>query len=161
MPSADTMDTMARYGIAITQQPNFTYTLEGRYVDNLDGTRLETINPLRTPIRHGIHLAISSDILPIGPRVGLYAAVTRRGMSGRVFGADERLSMQEALAAYTVKGAWLTREAEEKGTLEAGKLADFIVLAADPLTMAPDDILDLEVLATYLGGNRVYAAPTF
>lgn len=158
MPGDATMAAMAEYGIAITQQPNFTYTLEGRYVDNLDGARLETNNPLRTPMNHGIHVAISSDILPIGPAVGLYAAVTRRGMSGRVFAAEERLDMAEALRGYTILGAWLTREEDAKGTLEAGKLADFIVLDADPSTLDGDAILDLEVLETYLGGQRVYAA---
>jgi len=157
MPDRATMVAMAEHGIAITQQPNFTYTLEGRYVDNLDGRRLETNNPLRTPLDHGIHLAISSDILPIGPAVGLYAAVTRKGMSGRVFGAGERLSIAEALRAYTVDGAWLTREEDLKGSLEAGKLADFIVLPADPLALPADELRDLAVLETWLGGRRVYA----
>ena len=85
-PSDATMEKMAQHGIHITQQPNFTYTLEGRYVANLDGWRLEHNNPVRSPMDHGIHVAISSDILPIGPLVGIYAAVTRKGMSGRVFG---------------------------------------------------------------------------
>ncbi|NBC22305.1 MAG: amidohydrolase family protein [Gammaproteobacteria bacterium] len=156
MPDQATMEAMAEHHIAITQQPNFTYTLEGRYVDNLDGRRLETNNPLRTPLDHGIHLAISSDILPIGPAVGLYAAVTRRGMSGRVFGPEERIGIAEALRAYTVDGAWLTREEDLKGSLEAGKLADFIVLAADPLALPGDELRDLEVLETWLGGRRVY-----
>jgi predicted amidohydrolase YtcJ len=158
MPSAATMDTMARRGIAITQQPNFTYTLEGRYVDNLDGARLEHINPVRTPMNHGIHVALSSDILPIGPLVGLYAATTRRGMSGRVFGAEEAISMQEALVGYSTRGAWLTWEADQKGSLEAGKLADFIVLSDDPLETRGEDVLGIRVLETYLGGRRVYAA---
>ena len=85
MPSSESMQKMAEYGIAITQQPNFTYTLEGRYVDYLDGDRVEHNNPLRTPMNHGIHVAISSDILPIGPMVGIYAAVTRKGLSGPGF----------------------------------------------------------------------------
>ncbi len=158
MPSRSTMETMARYGIAITQQPNFTHTLEGRYLANLDPQRVATINSLRTPMRLGIHSAISSDILPIGPTVGLYAAVTRRGLSGRVLGADERIGMAQALRAYTVAGAWLTREENHKGTLEPGKLADFIVLSADPLQQSGQDILRLSVLETWLGGRRVFAA---
>jgi len=87
MPSGEAMDKMAEYDIAITQQPNFTYTLDGRYSEYLDGDRLQHNNPLRTPMDHGIHVAISSDILPIGPMVGIYAAVTRKGMSGNVYGA--------------------------------------------------------------------------
>ncbi|MCB1685699.1 MAG: amidohydrolase family protein [Pseudomonadales bacterium] len=156
MPDAGTMADMARYGIAITQQPNFTYTLEGRYVANLDGERLETNNPLRTPMNHGIHTALSSDILPIGPLTGIHAAVTRKGMSGRVFGAGERLTVAEALRGYTTLGAWLTREESSKGVLAPGMLADMIVLSENPLLVDPDDILRIEVLKTYLGGRTVF-----
>lgn len=156
MPDTQTMDDMAANGIAITQQPNFTYTLEGRYVANLDGARLETNNPVRTPMNHGIHVAISSDILPIGPWVGVYAAVTRKGMSGRVFGAGEAISRLQALKGYTSKGAWLTREEHVKGMLAPGMLADMIVLSADPLAVADEDLLDIEILETWLGGRRVY-----
>ncbi|MFV2089320.1 MAG: amidohydrolase, partial [Pseudomonadales bacterium] len=156
MPTDETMTRMAANGIAISQQPNFTYTLEGRYVANLEGKRLETNNPLRTPMDHGIHVAISSDILPIGPMVGIYAAVTRKGMSGRVFGADEKISRIEALQGYTLGGAYLTREEDDKGSLVPGKLADLIVLSADPLAVADEDLLTIEVLQTYLGGDLVY-----
>lgn len=159
MPTARTMDTMAALGIAITQQPNFTYTLEGRYVANLDGRRLETNNPVRTPMNHGIHVAISSDILPIGPWVGVYAAVTRRGMSGRVFGPEEAISREEALKAYTSKGAWLTREETIKGVLAPDMLADLIILSADPLKVAEEEIMNIQVQETWLGGQRVYARP--
>jgi predicted amidohydrolase YtcJ len=156
MPSAETMDAMAANGIAITQQPNFTYTLEGRYVEYLDGDRLQHNNSLRTPMNHGIHVAISSDILPIGPMVGIYAAVTRKGMSGTVYGAEEALTVPEALRAYTVQGAWLTFEEQQKGTIEPGKLADMIVLDQDILTIDPDHIMNIGVLQTWLGGKLVY-----
>lgn len=156
MPSAETMDKMAAYGIAITQQPNFTYTLDGRYSAYLDGDRLEHNNPLRTPMNHGIRVAISSDILPIGPMVGIYAAVTRKGMSGKVFGEEEALSVMEALRAYTLYGAWLSFEEDRKGSIEPGKLADMIVLDQDILTIDPDHIVDIEVEQTWLGGKLVY-----
>jgi hypothetical protein len=156
MPSAETMDKMAAYGIAITQQPNFTYTLDGRYSEYLDGDRLQHNNPLRTPMQHGIHVAISSDILPIGPMVGIYAAVTRKGMSGTVFGAGEALSVMEALRGYTLNGAWLSFEEDRKGSIEPGKLADMIVLDQDILAIDPDHIMDIRVLQTWLGGKLVY-----
>jgi predicted amidohydrolase YtcJ len=127
MPSAESMDKMAAYGIAITQQPNFTYTLDGRYSEYLDGDRLKHNNPLRTPMDHGVRVAISSDILPIGPMVGIYAAVTRKGMSGKVFGEEESLTVMEALRGYTLYGAWLSFEEDRKGSIEPGKLADMIV----------------------------------
>lgn len=156
MPPAGTMKTMAEYGIAVTQQPNFTYTLEGRYVDYLDGARLEHNNPLRTPMNHGIHVAISSDILPIGPMTGIYAAVTRKGMSGRVFAGDEALEVMEALQAYTLYGAYLTFEENVKGSIEPGKYADMIVLDQDILSIDPAHIMDVQVLQTWLGGKLVF-----
>jgi hypothetical protein len=156
MPSAESMDKMAEYGIAITQQPNFTYTLDGRYSEYLDGARLQHNNPLRTPMKHGIHVAISSDILPIGPMVGIYAAVTRKGMSGTVFGAEEALTVMEALRGYTLYGAWLSFEEDRKGSIEAGKLADLIVLDQDILTIDPDHIMNINVEQTWLGGKLVY-----
>ena len=155
-PSDETMETMAEHGIHITQQPNFTYTLEGRYVANLDGWRLEHNNPLRSPMDRGVHVAISSDILPIGPLVGIYAAVTRKGMSGRVFGADEAISIEEAIAGYTIKGAYLSFEEDIKGSLEPGKLADMVVLSDDILTIDPEEIMDIEIEQTYVGGELVY-----
>ena len=157
MPSAASMKAMAEYGIGISQQPNFTYTLEGRYTEYLDGDRLEHNNPLRTPMNHGVHVAISSDILPIGPFVGIYAAVTRKGLSGRVFAADEALTMAEALAGYTLNAAYLSFEEDIKGSIEPGKLADFIVLDRDLLATAPDHIMDTKVLETWLGGKLVYS----
>lgn len=156
MPSSESMSRMAEYGIAITQQPNFTYTLEGRYVEYLDGERVEHNNPLRSPMNHGVLVAISSDILPIGPMVGIYAAVTRKGMSGRVFGPDEALTVMEALQGYTLNGAWLSFEESQKGSIEPGKLADLVVLDQDLLTVDPAHIMETNVLQTWLGGRLVY-----
>jgi len=151
-----TMELMAEHGIHITQQPNFTYTLEGRYVENLDGWRLQHNNPLRSPMDHGITVAISSDILPIGPMVGIYAATTRKGMTGTVYGPDEIISREEAIRAYTATGAFLNREEGLKGSLEPGKFADMVVLSADILTVPEEQIMDIEVEQTYLHGELVY-----
>lgn len=155
-PPVETLERMASLGIAIAQQPNFTYTLEGRYAENLDGDRLAHNNPLKIPMDHGIFLAIGSDILPIDPLVGLYAAVTRKGMSGAVYGADEALTMEEAIRAYTAKGAWLTFEENEKGTLEPGMLADMVVLSGDLLTIDPEEIMDVDVDMTIVDGRVLF-----
>jgi len=150
------MQTMAKGKILIAQQPNFTYNLEGRYVEALEGRRLATNNAITTPIKHGIYMALGSDNLPIGPMVGLYAAVTRKGESGKVYGAEEAVSMKDALTMYTRNGAFLTREEKTKGTLEAGKLADMVVLPEDLLNIAPEKLLTLKVDMTIVGGRILY-----
>jgi predicted amidohydrolase YtcJ len=150
------MDKMAAHGIHITQQPNFTYTLEGRYAVNLDGWRLAHNNPLRSPMEAGVRVALSSDILPIGPMVGLYAATTRRGMSGKVYGPDEAISIEEAIRAYTEISAYINFDEDIKGTLEPGKYADLIILPADILRVTPEQLMDLSVEQTYLQGQLVY-----
>ncbi len=155
-PPAETMQRMADWNIHIAQQPNFTFTIDGRYAEHLDGERYQTNNPLRSPMRYGVVVALGSDILPFGPLVGLQAAVTRRGMGGAVVGPGEALTMPEALVGYTRLAAHLTFEEDRKGTLEVGKLADLVVLSQDLLTIDPERTTDTEVDLTVLGGRVVY-----
>ncbi len=155
-PPEATLNQMVANKILIVQQPNFTYTLEGRYFDNLEGYRMEHNNPLKTPMSKGIFMAFSADVLPIGPLVGLYAAVTRKGMSGRVWAADEAISMPEAIRAYTANSAFINFDEKVKGTLEVGKLADMIVLNEDLLTINPSRIMGVKVDTTIVGGKVVY-----
>ena len=157
MPPDDTMKIMAADHIRIAQQPNFLYNLEGRYSALLDDWRLRHNNAVGTPAKkYGLFVALGSDNLPIGPMVGLHTAVTRKGKSGTVYGPEESVSMPEAIRMYTANGAWLTFEEKIKGTLEPGKLADMIVLSADPLTIGADALLDTKVDLTLLGGKIVY-----
>jgi len=156
LPPERTMQIMAQDKILIAQQPNFTYNLEGRYIETLEGRRLATNNAISTPIKQGIYMAFGSDNLPIGPMVGLYAAVTRKGESGKVYGREEAVSMKDALTMYTRNGAFLTREEKIKGTLEAGKLADMVVLPGDLLNLAPEKLLTLRVDMTIVGGRILH-----
>jgi predicted amidohydrolase YtcJ len=156
LPPERTMNLMVKDKILIAQQPNFTYNLEGRYAEALEGKRLTSNNALATPIKRGIFMAFGSDNLPIGPLVGLYAAVTRKGESGKVWGPEEAVSMKDAIRMYTRNGAFLTREEKIKGTLEAGKLADLVVLPQDILTVSPDKLLGMKVDMTIVGGRILY-----
>ncbi|WP_353227895.1 amidohydrolase [Novosphingobium sp.] len=158
MPPDATMATMAKDHIWIAQQPNFLYNLENRYVATLDDWRLAHNNPIATPVhKFGIFMAFGSDNLPVGPLVGLYAAITRKGPSGMVHGPDEAVGRAEAIRAYTANGAYLSREEHDKGTLEPGKLADMIVLPFDPLTAPPETFLNGHVDMTFVGGKLVYS----
>ena len=156
IPPASTLDLMASKGILAAVQPNFLYSVEGRYLETLEGYRLEHINPITSAIDHGVFMAFSSDNLPIGPMVGLYAAVTRKGMSRRVYGKEEAVSIRDAIRMYTRAGAYLSWDEKKKGSLEPGKFADMIVLDHDPLTVDPEELLKTNVDLTVLGGKVVY-----
>jgi predicted amidohydrolase YtcJ len=156
IPSEATMDMLARDRVYALAQPNFLYNLEGRYEATLDGYRLQHINPVATPLRHGVRLAFSSDNLPIGPMVGLYVAVTRRGADGKIFGKDEAVSREEAIRLYTLEAARLAWDENKKGSIEPGKFADLIVLDHDLLAVPADQMLETHVVLTILAGKIVF-----
>jgi predicted amidohydrolase YtcJ len=159
IPTNETMDAMVKHHILANAQPNFLYTLENRYVETLNGYDLEHNNPVAVPTKRGVFVSFGSDNLPIDPRVGLYAAVTRKGLTGkRVYGAEEAVSIQDAIRMYTYNPTFLTWEETKKGTLEPGKFADFIILDSDPLTIAPEKLLTMHVLQTFIAGKKVYSA---
>ena len=95
----------------------------------------------------------------LNPMLGLYAAVTRKTMSGQPEGGwfpRERLTIEEAIRAYTLNTAYAGYEELIKGSLTVGKLADFVVLSDNLLTIDPIDIKDVSVVTTYVGGEAVY-----
>jgi len=87
---------------------------------------------------------------PINPLLGIQAAVARR-----VF-PEERISVDEALRVYTINAAYASFEDDVKGSIEAGKLADLVVLLENPLTVESDKVGDIEVKMTVVGGRIVY-----
>ena len=156
LPTNATLDTMAKEKIYAAAQPNFLYTLESRYLQTLQGLDLQHNNPVAVPAKRGVFVTFGSDNLPIDPRVGLYAAVTRRGSSGVQFGREEAVSIQDAIRMYTANPPYLTWEEGKKGTLEVGKLADMIVLDVDPLTTDPKRLLTMNVDLAIIGGKVVH-----
>ena len=97
----------------------------------------------------------------LNPMLGLYAAVTRKTLSGQPEGGwfpQEKLTIEEAIQAYTLNTAYAGFEEHMKGSLAVGKLADFVVLSGNLLTINPDDIKDVTVSTTVVGGKVVYRA---
>ncbi len=97
----------------------------------------------------------------LNPMLGLYAAVTRKTLSGQPEGGwfpQEKLTIEEAIRAYTLNTAYAGFEEDIKGSIEVGKLADYVVLSDNLLTMDPDDIKDVTVLMTIVAGRVVYEA---
>jgi hypothetical protein len=83
--------------------------------------------------------------------------VTRMGSNGKLYGPEQRVSAEEAIRVYTLGGAYTTFEEESKGSIEEGKLADFVVLEEDPTRVAAERIREIEVMSTYIGGEEIYS----
>jgi predicted amidohydrolase YtcJ len=119
--------------------------------------------PLRSLLDAGATLGFGSDapVEIMDPLAGFRAALERRGHGGVPEGGwypQERISPEEALRCYTAQVAWLAGEEALKGTLEVGKLADFVVLSGDILRLPPDELEGVRVLATVVGGRVAHDA---
>lgn len=123
--------------------------------------RAEHVTPVKTFMDHGFELVGGTDSgnMPVNPFWAMYHFITRDTISDGVYGADERVNRVDVLRMFTINYAKLNGEAARKGSIETGKLADFVVLSADYLTIPESDIENLTALATYVDGREVYRAP--
>ena len=114
----------------------------------------------RTFLDAGIVAAAGSDFSPgpFDPRMAIQGMVTRTGWNGETWGANQRVSVEEALRINTINGAYNSHEENRKGSITVGKLADFVVLSDDLFTVPNDKIKDLEIVRTVVGGKTVYQA---
>ena len=114
----------------------------------------------RSFIDAGIIAAAGSDFPPgpFAPLMGIQGMVTRTGWNGETWGPEQRVSVAEALQINTLNGAYASHEEHLKGSIAAGKLADYVVLADDPHTVAPEKIKDIKIVRTVTGGKTVYEA---
>ncbi len=104
-------------------------------------------------------MILSSDQSPLGPLFSVWEAVNRVRKSGKVFQPEERLTLEEAIRAVTVTSAWTFFEDDVKGSIEAGKYADLVVLGRDILSIDPMEIKDIPILMTMTHGKFVYINP--
>lgn len=163
-PGTSVLEDMARYGVIAAPNPVFNWQQGSGFASNLGADRMARLQPFRSYIQSGVIMASGSDypITSHDPWIGIYALLTRRDQaSGQVYGPDETLGIMDALRSYTTHGAYLTYDDETRGTLEAGKLADLVVLDLA-------DIRDLErepelcfgmsdrVVMTLVGGKIRY-----
>src|SRR3984957_2782942 len=114
----------------------------------------------RSLLDAGVHVAAGSDFGPgpFAPLMGIQGMVTRTGWSGETWGANQRVTVDEALRINTWNGAYNSHEESIKGSITSGKLADFVVLADDLHTVDPSKIKDIQIVRTVTGGNTVYQA---
>jgi len=116
--------------------------------------------PCGSAVATGMRISLHNDppVTPEEPLRNISVAVTRTAPSGRVLAPEERLTVEQAIRAQTIDAAWQLFADDVIGSLEVGKYADMVVLAADPRAVPPEDIADLEVRATFLAGRQVYGA---
>jgi predicted amidohydrolase YtcJ len=144
--------------VCVDGNPPFVYWI-GSWFKKYGPDRVRWSYPAKSYIENGVIQAGGSDVpvSPFSPWWGLWALVVRREQqTGEVLVPEERVTIMEALQLYTRNGAYVGFEEKKKGSLEAGKLADFIVIDRDVLTVPADEIKDVRVLQTYVGGQLVY-----
>jgi predicted amidohydrolase YtcJ len=114
----------------------------------------------RSLLDAGVYAAAGSDFSPgpFAPLMGIQGMVTRKGWDGTVWGANQRLSVTEAIAVNTCNGAWASGEEAIKGSITPGKLADYVVLADDPHTVDVEKIKDIQIVRTVVGGKSSHQA---
>jgi hypothetical protein len=168
--TGEAIETMKRLGIVADLQPAWLW-LDGATLKKQFGdARLSMFQPYKMLFERGVTVGGGSDhmqkigslrsINPYNPFLGMWIALTRepRWMEGALH-PEQRITREQAIRLYTTNNAFLTFEEKQKGSLETGKLADFIVLDRDILTCPVAEVRDIRVLATYLGGKKVFSAP--
>jgi predicted amidohydrolase YtcJ len=151
----------AQLGVVASMQPYHAID-DGRWADRVIGAeRARTTYAFRSLRDAGVRLAFGSDwsVAPPTPLEGIYAAVTRRTLDGahpEGWVPEQKITVEDALRAYTAGGAYASFEEREKGTLERGKLADFVLIDRDLTRVPPETIRDARVLMTVVGGRVVF-----
>jgi predicted amidohydrolase YtcJ len=148
----------ARIGAVPSFFTNHAFFWGDVHVQNLGERRAFFLSPLRSASDRGIHFTNHTDyaVTPLDPMFVLWTATERLSRSGVVIGPEERVSTAEALRAITIDAAYQYFEEDEKGSIEAGKLADFVILDRNPLDATGDELRDIRVLETIKEGETVW-----
>ena len=150
LPTSAHLRKMRSLGLVASMQPNFIGEwggMEGMYRARLGIARTRRNNPFREVLDNGVKLVFGSDCMPFSPLYGMVSAADAPFPS-------QQISPLEALAAYTRDAAYSSFEEDAKGTLQPGKMADFVVLSADPVSR--EGLRSQSILMTVVGGRIVY-----
>jgi hypothetical protein len=157
----DQLEFSAKHGLTPSFFPIHVYFWGDRHRDIFLGPeRAARISPSRTALNRKLKITLHHDapIAGIEMLTVAWSAVNRVTTSGKELGPEHRITPFEALRAITADAAWQNFEEDRKGTLEAGKLADMVVLSDDPLAVNPMKIKDIQVLKTIKEGESIYTA---
>ena len=120
--------------------------------------RAARISPLASAQKRGIRFTIHDDtpVTPVNPLMLVWDAVNRQTRSGATLGPEQRIAVLDALRAVTSDAAWQNFEEKDKGSIEAGKLADFVILDRNPLTVPAMEIRNISIRETIIGGRTAW-----
>src|SRR5882724_5383814 len=161
--AAKDFDRFAQLHVIASMQPYHAID-DGRWAEERIGRdRASRTYAFRTFLNHGVRLAFGTDwnVAPLNPMLGLYAAVTRATLDGRNpsgWFPDQKLTIGEAVEAYTMGSAYAEFQEKEKGSITPGKLADMVLLSDDIFTIDPLKIRDAKVATTIVGGRVIFRA---
>ena len=137
---------------------------DGRWAEELIGPeRIKTTYAFKSLLDANTTMVFGSDwpVAPASPLYGMYAAVTRRTLDGNNSDGwvpEQKINVEQALTAYTKDAAYSSFDEDIKGTLEPGKLADFVILSENVLQVEPTTLKNVKVLETYVGGKRMFSS---
>ena len=157
----DQLEFAAKHGLTPSFFPIHVYFWGDRHRELFLGPeRAARISPSRTALDRGLKVTLHHDapIAGIEMLTVAWSAINRVTTDGEELGPEHRITPFEALRAITADAAWQNFEEDRKGTLEAGKLADMVVLSDDPLAVEPMKIKDIQVLKTIKEGENIYTA---
>jgi len=135
---------------------------DGRWAEKTIGPeRIKTTYAFKSLFDSGAKVAFGSDwfVAPPIPLEGIYAAVTRRTLDGKNpegWVPEQKITVEQALTAYTINAAYASFDEKIKGSLEPGKLADFVIIDKDLTKINPGQIREAKILQTFVGGKSVY-----
>ncbi len=156
---ANQVASLADMGVCITAHANaHIHHRAEQILKQVGAARENEICPLRSLVEAGVPVSLSTDNVPITLWQPIWLAAERVAPSGKVIAPDQRLTRMQALRAATAGGAWLCEAEDQRGTLEAGKLADLLVLPHDPLTCDGSALRAMRPDMTLVGGRVVHQA---
>lgn len=153
---------MAENNIGANVQSAIKWTI-GNLMIGITGKKRAAYHwPLKSLFEEGVTVSNSSDASVTYPdwRQGVESAVLRKDKAtGEVIGADQCITVEQAIRSYTINGAWQDHQDDIRGSIEVGKLADFTIVGDDILTIDPNRIHEIPIVATIIGGKIVYTNP--
>jgi predicted amidohydrolase YtcJ len=158
LPTMDAIDRMKALGVLPSSSVGFIYELGPAHLLGLGAERMKNYFPHKTYLEKQIISVGNSDWFVTSGNIAqqIYGVVTRKSYTGEVVGAGQAISVNDALRLYTINGAYAAFEEDIKGSIEAGKLADLAVLDRDILSIPPEEIKEMKVEMTIVGGEIVY-----